>query len=459
MAVSSPDDEPARDQHANKLPQYAFVLLATLANFSTGTCFAWISPAIFMYGIYDTTIISGQDISWLCSLVSLGAALSCFPAGIMADKIGRKTSIKIVSLLLLACWLIIGLVYSKVWIYLARITIGIVCGAYSIIIPIYLTEIVDKELKESLSMICQLQFYLGILYAYFTGFSYDLLTMALLCAVPTTVLSVASFVMPESPVWLTTQNRQEEADEVMRSLKRNQTEDTDRTNQQTGYLSVFKAHTKATIIAFTLVSIQQMSGMPIFIIYASVILDRLGFPMNPMISSVIMGFVLVMATYCYPPVLKTMNMKLLLFLSLTVMSICLFTLSGYFRLANSFDVSVYSCVPFLCIIFFMIAFVIGCEPVSWILIDKIFTSDVKRVAITGSVICNWISSFMTTKSFQDVVVLMGFSTVFAIYGVSTLMGTAFIARMIPETEGKTEEEVQMDLRGRNPEGSEIPTCC
>lgn len=460
MAVSSPDDEPARDQHANKLPQYAIVLLATLANFSTGTCFAWISPASFIYGLHDNSIVSNQDISWLCSLVPLGAALSSFPAGIMADKIGRKRSIKIASLFLLLSWLITGLVHSKVWIYLARIVIGIVCGAYSIIIPIYLTEIVDKELKESLSMICQLQFYLGVLFAYFTGFSYDLLTIALLCAVPTTVLSVASFGMPESPAWLTTQNRQEEADQVMRTLKRTQTDDdTAGTTEQIGYLSAFKAHRKATFIAFTLVSIQQMSSMPIFIIYSSWMLDRIYFPVHPMISSVILGVVPVTATYCYPGVLKAMNMKLLLFLSLCVMSVSLFILSGYFRLMNSFDVSDFSCIPFLSIIFFMIAFVIGCEPVSWILIDKIFTSDVKKMAITGTVICNWISSFTATKSFQDVVSLMGISTYFAICGISTLMGTAFIARMIPETEGKTEEELQMELQGRNPEGSEIPTCC
>lgn len=460
--MSAPDDDPARDQRANKLPQYVVVLLATLANFSTGTCFAWISPTSLIYGFQDASI-SQQDISWLCSLVPLGAVLGSIRAEIIADKIGRKRCINVVSPFLVLCWLVTGLVHDKTWLFVARFAIGIVCGAYSIIIPIYLTEIVEKGLKEFTDLLWQLQFYLGVWFAYLAGLSDDLLMIALLCAVPATVLFVASFVMPESPVWLTTQNRQEEVDEVMRCLKRTPSlTDVDSpttSDQPMCYISVFKAHTKATFIAFTLVSLQQMSGMPIFITYASRIFFHLKFPVHPIIFPICMGLVPVTATYCYPIISKRMNMKLLLFLSLCVMCICLFIVSGYFRLMNSYEVSSFSLIPVLSITAFMITFVTGCEPVSRTLIDKIFPSDVRRMAITSSVICNWISSFTSTKAFEDVVSLMGISTVFAIYGISTLMGTAFIARMVPETEGITEEQLQMELRGTNPEGSEIPTCC
>lgn len=107
----------------------------------------------------------------------------------------------------------------------------------------------------------------------------------------------------------------------------------------------------------------------------------------------------------------------------------------------------------------MVAYAVGCEPVCWMLIERIFTSDVRNMAITGSMVCNWISSFMSAKGFQDIVSLMEISTVFAMYGISTLMGTAFVARMVPETEGKSEEELQMELRGRNREDTEVPTCC
>ena len=465
MAVSLTNDEPTRDRHANKLPQYAIILLATLANFSIGTCIAWISPVWHIYITLDVSKVNRQDISWLCGLVPLGAAIGSLPAEVIANKIGRHRTIKIITPFLVGCWLVIGLTANKVWIFLARFVAGIVCGAFSIIIPIYLTEIVERRFRESLSMICQLQVYLGILFTYFTGFSDDQLTIALLCAVAPTMLSVASVVMPESPVWLMAHNREEEAKEVLKSLRRTEgltQEDMTRIEnniEQTGCVSGFKAHTKATIIAFSLMSIQQMTGMNILIAYASRILIRLQFPLNTNVASIILGLVPIIATCFYKNLLTRMKMKLLLFLSLCVMSISLFILSAYFRLQNTYIVSSFSWVPFLSIVLLMVAYAVGCEPVCWILIERIFTGDVRNMAITGSMVCNWISSFMSAKGFQDILSLMEISTVFAMYGISTLMGTAFVARMVPETEGKSEEEVQMELRGWNQEDTEVPTCC
>ncbi|KAL0129707.1 hypothetical protein PUN28_001757 [Cardiocondyla obscurior] len=137
--------------------------------------------------------------------------------------------------------------------------------------------------------------------------------------------------------------------------------------------------------------------------------------------------------------------KLLLFISVSVMAVCMFTLSGYFRFQSSHDLSNISWIPLVSFAVFIVIFSIGFGPIPWLMVGELFTNNVKSVASAATAICNWSLAFLVTKCFQDMVDLMGISSSFATFGMISLIGTIFVSVMVPETKGKTIEEIQMEL--------------
>ncbi|XP_043265743.1 facilitated trehalose transporter Tret1-like [Colletes gigas] len=438
------NDDRTRDQPVDRLPRYILLLLATLSAFSIGTYLAWGSSALPILNKIDRLAVTEQESSWICASVPLGAIVGSLPARIIADKIGRKKSILLNSLVLSLCWFVIGFARSKLWIFLSRVVAGAACGASSIVVPIYISEIADDSIRESLWTIFQFQIALGVLFAYVTGFSDSFLVIALLCALVPGVLSIATYPIPESPVWLTSKGRRREADEIAKRFGGGQCLDKEDT-WRTGTVLELRNHAWATIIALGLMIFQQLSGVNALVFYATTIFEHVGFPLSWTISAFIVGLTYVIATLLSTTIVDRMGRKLSLFFGMTTMAICMFVLSGYFRLQKTHDVSSFSWLPFLSLAIFFAGYSVGCGSIPWIIVDKIFPNDVKWTAISASVTCNWISATIATKCYHDMVVFMGMSSTFATFGMVSLIGILFVAIFVPETEGKTIEELQNEL--------------
>lgn len=115
---------------------------------------------------------------------------------------------------------------------------------------------------------------------------------------------------------------------------------------------------------------------------------------------------------------------------------------------NSHDLSGVSWIPLLSFAVFIVIFSIGFGPIPWIMVGELFMNNVKSAASSATAICNWSLAFLVTKCFQDMVDLMGISSSFATFGMVSLIGTVFVSFMVPETKGKSVEEIQIELHGR-----------
>ncbi|XP_031844763.1 facilitated trehalose transporter Tret1-like [Nomia melanderi] len=443
MAVSLANDERARGPWIAKRSQCTLVMLVGLANFSTGTYLAWpaIASPIFDQNGYPT---NNQGTSWVRASVALGAIIGSLPAGTIAGRISRKRSILISSLLLSSCWFVIGFARGKLWLFLARFVAGLSCGVSSILIPLYLSEIMVDCVKISLRTMLQLATALGVLFTYSVEFTNSLTTIVLLCALAPGFLSIATQSIPESPVWLIRQNRQTAAQEILTHYGGRRLSEQEISRESVPISELWK-HRKATIIALGMMMFQQLSGMNTLISYATTIFRYIRFPLSPTSCSIIVGLTYVIATLSSESLIDRTKRKLLLFLSLSIMSVSMFVLSGYFRLQKTEDVSNFTWLPFLSFIIYVAAFGVGCGPIPWILIEKIFPEDVKTTAISASIVCEWLSAFVAMKLFQDMLSSMGISSTFAAYGMVSLIGTAFVAILVPETEGRSIEEIQIEL--------------
>ncbi|XP_029172295.1 facilitated trehalose transporter Tret1-like isoform X2 [Nylanderia fulva] len=421
---------------SSKYAQYTGVLAATLAAFSIGTYLSWTSSALPLYNKNDTLYVSDQEGSWISSLFPLGAISITIPAGMLADKFGRKKTIWVITVPLFLCWYIIAFARSKIWIFLGRFVAGAASGAASVVVPMFTSEIAEQSIRGLLGTIFQLQITAGILFAYAT----------------------------ESPAWLVMQGRKNEANDVLKHFRgaRYRTEvELTRLEFQVSEMRDTKAssifdlgkYKKATCISLGLMIFQQLSGVNALIFYAKRIFDDGGSILNSSTSSVIVGAVQVVATYCSTILIKRAGRKLLLFISVSVMATCMFTLSGYFHFQNSHDLSSVSWIPLLSFAVFIVIFSIGIGPIPCLMVGELFTKDVKNAASAATAICNWTLVFLVTKCFQDMVDLMGMSSSFATFGMISLIGTVFVSTMVPETKDRSVEEIQIELYGtqiRNP---------
>ncbi|KAL0129710.1 hypothetical protein PUN28_001757 [Cardiocondyla obscurior] len=454
MALIEQSDE-RTSRPTSKCAQYVGVLVATLAAFSIGTYLSWTSSALPLYNAKDTLPVSDQEGSWISSLVPLGAIPTAIPAGMLADRFGRKKTIWAITVPLFLCWYIIGFASSKIWIFLARFIAGAACGAASVVVPMFASEIAEQSIRGLLGTIFQLQITAGILFAYATAFTDSLHVIAILCSVAPALLLIFFPFVPESPAWLVMHGRKNEANNALKhfrgahydieaelaGLERQASE----MREAKANILDLKNYRKATCITLGLMFFQQLSGVNTLIFYAKRIFDDAGSTFSSSTSSVIVGVVQVIATYFSTIMIERAGRKLLLFISVSVMAVCMFTLSGYFRFQSSHDLSNISWIPLVSFAVFIVIFSIGFGPIPWLMVGELFTNNVKSVASAATAICNWSLAFLVTKCFQDMVDLMGISSSFATFGMISLIGTIFVSVMVPETKGKTIEEIQMEL--------------
>ncbi|XP_076165471.1 facilitated trehalose transporter Tret1-like isoform X2 [Ptiloglossa arizonensis] len=445
MSVSLANDDRTRDQPVDRLPRYTVVLLATLPAFSIGTYLAWTSPALSILGKIDQLTYTEQESSWICASVAVGATVGSLPAKIIADKIGRKKSILLSSLVLSLCWFVIGFARSKLW-WAIRVAFCGWCSVRWVLCSGSNVPFRNRERDRQRIIVDDFPVSSRSWSSVRVRHSNSVPAMSLLCALVPGVLLLASHLMTESPVWLIAQDRRTEADEIATRLGGGHylTEEEACTFQGATILEL-RRHRRATMIALGMMIFQQLSGVNALVSYATVIYKRIGFPLSWATSSLILGLTYVIATLLSKSLIDRVGRKLLLFLSMSTMSVCMFIISGYFRLQNTHSVSVFSWLPFFCVPIFVTAFSVGSGPIPWIIVEKIFPKDVKSTAIFASTICNWTSMIVAIKCFQDMVDSMGISSTFAAFGMVSLIGTVFVAVLVPETEGKSIEELQIEL--------------
>ncbi|KMQ98058.1 solute carrier family facilitated glucose transporter member 8 [Lasius niger] len=289
------------------------------------------------------------------------------------------------------------------------------------------------------------------------AFTDNLHVIAILCSVAPALLLISFPFVPESPAWLVMQGRKNEANDVLKHFRgahyRTETELTrlelQASEMREAKASIFdlRKYQKAICITLGLMIFQQLSGVNTLIFYAKKIFDDAGSTLSSSTSSVIVGAVQVVATYCSTILIERAGRKLLLFISVSVMATCMFTLSGYFHFQNSHDLSSVSWIPLLSFAVFIVIFSIGFGPIPWLMVGELFTNNVKSAASAATAICNWTLAFLVTKCFQDMVDLMGISSSFATFGVISLIGTVFVSTVVPETKGRSVEEIQIELYG------------
>ncbi|KAK4875277.1 hypothetical protein RN001_011699 [Aquatica leii] len=448
---------------STKWTQYFGSILATIAALIIGTHLSWSSSAVpTLTSPNSTLLISEYEGSWVGSIITLGACVGAIPTGSMTNWIGRKRTLQLLTIPLLVSWYIIAF-SPNVWgLYIARFLAGIGCGAACVASLMYVTELAEPKNRGTLGTFFQLQMTVGFLLGYTLGGTIESISMVALISSAFPVLFLLTFsFMPESPVYLALKCKTNEARESLlffRGADYNVDDElttiTDNiqslslTTAKFSDLYANKAVIKAMVIALALMFFQQLSGINAVLFNALEIFQQSGTTLSPNVCTIISGAVQVIATYVATVLIDKAGRRILLVLSGGIMSVCLATLAVYYYLQQQqYDLSCFYFVPLSCVAVYLIVFSIGLGPIPWMIAGDVFLPQVKGLACSVSTTFNWILAFTVTKLFLPVQSAIGIGFTFGIFAIICVCAAVFTIFVIPETKGKTLEEVQILLAG------------
>ncbi|KAJ8931871.1 hypothetical protein NQ314_015137 [Rhamnusium bicolor] len=424
-----------------------------LASFVCGTTFGWTSPEIpKLKGILDNPLgapISKAEEGWIGSFLPLGAALGPFAAGIAADKIGRKKTLLVSAVPFIVAF-ILNLVATNVnYFFMSRFLCGLGVGSVFTVLPMYIGEISDDEVRGSLGSFMQLFIVIGLLFSYGLGpyLSIHWFNIILLIP-PIAFLVIFLFFIPESPYYLVQVGDRDGAEDALIKLRAKIDE---AQQNKSSFFDIFKSRglTMALFLSVSLVALQQFSGINIILFYAQDIFTDAGVSLAPEICTIIIGVVQIAASGATPALVEKRGKRFLLLLSAIGMGISQGVLAYFFFLKDDqkSDVSAIGWLPIASLIVYIVTYCLGFGPLPWAVMGELFPGNIKSVASTVTASGCWVLGFLLTKYFGMVADLIGKSGSFGIFSVCCLGAAIFTYKLVPETSGKSLQEIQDILNG------------
>jgi SP family arabinose:H+ symporter-like MFS transporter len=432
----------------------------------------------FLFG-YDTAVINGAN-SYLKAHMSLNPAqegmagasaiLGCIPgsmvAGFLSDRFGRRRMLFLCAILYAVSGLLSAIPRTFGEFLVARFASGLGIGASSMICPVYIAEIAPGKWRGRLGSLFQLGIVTGIFLTLFinkliqglgndawnttTGWRW----MLGMEVVPALIFVVLLFIVPESPRWLVQQARESEAREILTRVGGAGHAETEivairaANLEEKGELSeLFTSDfSKPLLIAVILMAGSQFCGINAIIYYSSKIFESAGLVKNAAFTSTVwIGLVNLLFTFVAIAFVDNAGRRPLLLIGTAVQTLALTLVSWMFHAQQNG-------LPLLfCIMAFTAAFAMAMGPIPWIMCSEIFPNKVRGRAMSIATFTIWSSCYVVAQTFPMLndSKVVGPVITFCIYGVVSLLTFAFVLLAVPETKGRTLEEIESSWKTCN----------
>jgi len=461
--------EDSRDgADARRAPQFLAAFAATMGNFVMGTTIGWSSPAnpLLEKSIEDGGFsLTVSEISWVGSLMPLGALIGGQVGGILMSKLGRKGAMLSGAAMFALSYLALVVAPSVYVVYAGRLATGVCTGVCSVVCPVYVAETATPSLRGLLGSCVQLMVTFGILMVTAVGCLGDWRWLSISCLLAIAVWSFCLLIVPESPAHYISSGRNADARDSLEWLRGTNHVDQEfyqikRSIDEGSQLSaavgdVFRSPNRAPfIISLCLMMGQQFSGMNAVMFYCVGIFQASGSTLNPNVANIIIGLVQVVATILAAAVMDRAGRRLLLLLSSSIMVISIGVLGVFFYIADNLHddktAEKIDMVPVISLSLFVMAFSIGFGPIPWLMLSELFAPEVKSIAASISTTLNWTLAFFVTKFFSNLVSCITEAGAFWMFGGLTVFTFLYCLLFVPETKGKSLDDIQLLFRSPKP---------
>lgn len=432
---------------------------------------------IFIQEDLKITEVQQEVLVGCLSILSLFGSLA---GGRTSDLIGRKWTMALAAVIFQAGAAVMTFAHSFQVLMIGRFLAGIGIGLGVMITPVYIAEISPTNNRGSLTSFPEIFINIGILLGYVSNYVFSGLpvhmswrVMLAVGILPSILIGLALFVIPESPRWLVLQNRVEEARAVLLKTNEDEAEVEERLEEiqsaagignaenyenKSTWRDIFTPSPSVLRMLITGVGIQccqQITGIDATVYYSPEIFKSAGIRSNSnlLAATVAVGVSKTVFILVAIILIDKLGRKPLLYISSIGMTICLFCVGASLAFLKEGELGIALAILSVCgnVAFFSI----GIGPICWVVSSEIFPLRLRAQAVALGAVGNRVCSGLVAMSFLSVSQAISVGGTFFIFSAISALSVVFVHKLVPETKGKSLEQIESLFQDRQENDSEI----
>lgn len=462
------------------LPQIFVSIVAASFHIVIGISLAY--SAILIPQIEaDTTSdfkLTTMESSWIASIIVISVPIGCAVAGVLMEWMGRLNAIKTAAFPCIAGWIMIAMSNSFSVMLIGRILTGLGCAMGTSPAIVYITEVARPDLRGSLISTAPTLASAGMVIAYAKGAFLDWRLVGWLNIIYTIIpIILIQLFVPESPVWLVSKGKMEQAEKSLRFLYKAYPQP-DNTNQTLAEMhlnalqrekesklnnraedaangvSKYAAFLKPTgykpmMILFWLFLIQQFSGIYITLFFAVTFIQDVGADVDAYTASIFVGITRLVMSLLNAWLLKRFKRRALIMCSTLGMAAFMF-ISGACTLWIKEGHKSLSWIPVICLLLYVCSSMIGLLTIPWTMTAELFPTEIRGTGHTISYSMANILMFAAVQSYRSLQDFLGGAHAAQWFFASvSVCGFFFALLILPETHGKKLSDIEAYFSGAN----------
>lgn len=454
----SPSDsaESALPVRFNQPYVLALSLITALGGLLFGFDLAIVSGTVRFFSVHFG--LSPAQTGWAVGCINLGALAGAALSGQLADRFGRKYILIGCAALFALTGVGTGWAGSFPAFICFRIGSGAAIGTAALVCPMYIAEIAPPRLRGRLVSCYQLAITLGILAAYLSDYlllgtgAHNWRWMFSSQSAPALVFLCALFALPESPRWLIARHRPAEAGRILERIggARYAAQARSAIGQSfeapASLRLLFSRRFRPVLwMGIMVASFSQLVGQNAIFSYAQDIFRLTGVSEHAaFLQSVILGLLNLIFTFVSIATIDKTGRKRLLcggafLLGLDAAAI---GAASYFQAPAGWVLA--------CVLAFVAIYAATLGPATWVMLSELFPNRIRASALSLATLCLWLSNFLSVGSFPLLKQHLGLPLTYGLYGALCLLYAVFVLMRIPETKGRSLEEIEKIVTGQVP---------
>lgn len=408
---------------------------------------------------------------WAMSCALIGCLLGAITSGIFSDRFGRKRLLIFSAFLFLLSAIGTGSTSSFNMFVLYRIVGGIGIGLASNLSPMYIAEISPATMRGKFVSINQLTIVIGILAAQLVNWQIaepvaqgatnaDILVswngqtawrwMFWAETIPAGLFFLLMFFVPESPRWLAKNGNENKVLSILGKIGGKEYAQTEFKNIRATLISdsgkvnfryLFKPGlTRILLIGIVLAAFQQWCGINVIFNYAEEIFEAAGYGVSDILFNIVVtGSVNLIFTFVAIYTVDKLGRRALMLIGSG-------GLAGiYVLMGGAYYLNVSGWPLLLLVVIAIACYAMSLAPVTWVILSEIFPNRIRGASMAVATVSLWLASFLLTYTFPLLNNAFGTSGTFWLYGIICFCGLVFIYKKLPETKGKSLEEIEKEI--------------
>ena len=408
---------------------------------------------------------------WAMSSALLGCLLGAISSGMFSDRYGRKKLLIFAAFLFSISALGTGASNQYFWFIVYRILGGIGIGLASNLSPMYIAEVSPAAMRGKFVSLNQLTIVIGILMAQLANWQIaepvpvgatdaEILMswngqmgwrwMFWVELIPAALFFFLMFFVPESPRWLAKNGKEDKVERILsriggeeyavreyQNIRETLATETGKVNFRQLLEPRMK---KVLLIGIVIAAFQQWCGINVIFNYAEEVFEAAGFGVSDILFNIVVtGSVNLVFTFVAIYTVDKLGRRALMLLGAGGLA-GIYAVMGaayYFHISGT--------LLLILVVLAIACYAMSLAPVTWVVLSEIFPNRIRGAAMAVATVSLWLASFLLTYTFPLLNAAFGASGTFWLYGMISLAGFVFIYKKLPETKGKSLEEIEAEL--------------